>query len=107
MSDPRRALPSVDAVMGRPEVRALVNEHPRAIVVDAVRDALAGRREDGSGADGLGGDVAARLRPSLRRVINATGVLRNTNLGRAPMAEPAIRAAEAAAGYASVEWDIV
>ncbi|MBM3679684.1 MAG: L-seryl-tRNA(Sec) selenium transferase, partial [Actinobacteria bacterium] len=61
------------------------------------------------------GDIAARAleelaaadRPSLRRVINATGVIVHTNLGRAPLAERAIgQAIEAAAGYSTLEYDV-
>lgn len=103
--DPRRTLPAVDAVLRAPDVADLVAAHPRGLVVDRVRGALARRRAEGEGADGLAEEVAAGLRPSLRRVINATGVALSTNLGRAPLAEEAVAAAVAAAGYATLEWD--
>ena len=74
-------------------------------MADRVRDALARRREAGEGPDGIAAEVAAALRPSLRRVVNATGVALSTNLGRAPLAEEAIAAAVAAAGYSTLEWD--
>ncbi len=103
--DPRRALPAVDAVLRGPDVAELLAAHPRGLVADRVRQALARRRAAGEGADGLADEVAAALRPSLRRVINATGVALSTNLGRAPLAEEAVAAAVAAAGYATLEWD--
>jgi L-seryl-tRNA(Ser) seleniumtransferase len=105
MADPRRALPSVDAVLREPDVAGLLAEAPRAAVVDAVREALEARRARGHGADGLAGEVAAALRPSLRRALNATGVILHTNLGRAPLAPEAIEAAVAAARSSTLEWD--
>jgi L-seryl-tRNA(Ser) seleniumtransferase len=75
------------------------------MVVDAVRAALAERRERRYGPEGLDADVRAALRPSLRRAINATGVALHTNLGRAPLGEEAVRAAVEAAGYSTLEWD--
>jgi L-seryl-tRNA(Ser) seleniumtransferase len=83
----------------------LLARHPRGLVADRVRDALARRRAAGEDGDGLAGEVAEALRPSLRRVVNATGVALSTNLGRAPLAEEAVAAAVAAAGYATLEWD--
>ena len=105
--DPRRRLPAVDAVLRSPAVAALAAAHPRALVADRVREALARRRAAGEGDEGLAAEVAAALRPSLRRVINATGVALSTNLGRAPLAEEAVAAAVAAAGYSTLEWDAV
>jgi len=105
VSDPRRALPSVDAALADPDVAELLQHHPRGHVVDAVRAALADRRERRAGPHGLAADVRANLRPSLRRAINATGVVLHTNLGRAPLADEAVAAANAAAGYGTLEWD--
>ncbi|HSD28313.1 MAG TPA: L-seryl-tRNA(Sec) selenium transferase [Vicinamibacteria bacterium] len=117
--DPRRQLPSVDQALQRAEVQALVEAHGRPAVVRALRSALEALRERAAaGAPGLdvavaalAGDVAARLeaarRPSLRRVLNATGVVVHTNLGRAPLSpEAAARVAEIAASYSNLEYDL-
>ena len=93
MSDPRRSLPSVDAALSDPAIAGLVGRHPRAQVVDAVREALAERRARRAGGEGLADQVSASLRPSLRPVLNATGVVLHTNLGRAPLAGAAVEAA--------------
>ncbi len=93
--------------MSGPEIGALVAAHPRAQVVDAVRAELDVRRTGGAGMDGLAAEVARRLRPPLRRVINATGVVLHTNLGRAPLAPQAVAAVAAAAGTSNLEWDVV
>jgi L-seryl-tRNA(Ser) seleniumtransferase len=87
---------------------------PRALVVDSARFALARAREEiKAGHDP--GDLAERVldelaragRPRLRRVINATGVILHTNLGRAPLAEAALeRVRETGAGYSSLEYDV-
>lgn len=103
--DPRRRLPSVDAALREPGIATLAGSRPRALVADAVRAALDRRREAGEGPEGLGDEVARRLRPSLRPAINATGVALSTNLGRAPLAPEAVAAAVAAAGYCTLEWD--
>lgn len=103
-----RALPSVEALAA-----ALPASH--ALAVTAARMAIDARRAElKAGADG-DGDLVARARaalaaaeaPSLRRVLNATGVVVHTNLGRAPLA-PAARAAAAAAaeGYSNLELDL-
>jgi L-seryl-tRNA(Ser) seleniumtransferase len=115
MTDPRRALPSVGALLESEGVRALLRQAPRAVVADAVRDALHNARRapdeaPGSG-EGWAGLVAAhlgrRLRPSLRPVLNATGVVLHTNLGRAVLAGPALDAVREAAGsYSTLEYDL-
>jgi L-seryl-tRNA(Ser) seleniumtransferase len=117
--DPRRLLPSVDQALQRPDVQALVGTHGRPAVLRALRSALDGlRRRAASAPDGLdeavaglARDVASRLeaagRPSLRRVLNATGVVVHTNLGRAPLSpEAAARVAEIAASYSNLEYDL-
>lgn len=103
-----RALPPVDALAA--EVDA-----PRALAVAAARAVLAQRRAELAGGASGDADLAARARawaaatarPSLRRVINGTGVIVHTNLGRAPLAAAAREAvARAATGYANLELDL-
>ena len=115
MSDARRALPSVNALLEREEIRELLESAPRALVVDAVRRAVAAARTgaEDTAASGVawGSAVRAELsraqRPSLRPVINATGVVLHTNLGRAPLARAAIDAMVAvSAGYSNLEYDL-
>ena len=114
MTDARRALPSVGALLERAPVRALLDAAPRALVVDAVRDTVALAREtamapadDDAWAEAIATRLGELARPSLRRVVNATGVVLHTNLGRAPLADAAIDAVAAiAAGYSNLEFDL-
>jgi L-seryl-tRNA(Ser) seleniumtransferase len=113
MSDPRRQLPSVDALLTEESVAALTAQHPRALVVRAVRAVLHAAREDGGAAPAAGwaravsNQLGQLVAPSLIPVINATGVVLHTNLGRALLAASAVRAMTAVAqSYASVEYDL-
>src|SRR5437667_384621 len=113
-----RALPSVDEVLSRPAVRALEVRVGRAAVKAAVRQAIAAARErilsgavNGSGELVPDQEVVSRAQreaaPRLRRVINATGVVLHTNLGRAPLHPDAVaRVAEVASGYSNLELDL-
>jgi L-seryl-tRNA(Ser) seleniumtransferase len=117
-----RELPSVDELVRMPELVALAELHGVVAVTDAVRDVVARlRKEISSGLldevglrlalTGIGTAVEAQLRqslqPSLRPVINATGVILHTNLGRAPLAQAALEAIrELAGGYTNLEFDI-
>ncbi len=110
-----RELPSVDEVLCRPTVQDLLGAHPRAAVVRAVRGAIDAARQAllAGGGDPQVSDAAvadalrAGRRPGLRRVINATGVVLHTNLGRAPLADEAQQAAlEIARGYANLELSL-
>jgi L-seryl-tRNA(Ser) seleniumtransferase len=100
-----RDLPSVDEL-----ARAV--EDPLA--VDAARAVLARAREEitagfdpGDLEDRVRLELAAARRPSLRRTLNATGVLVHTNLGRAPLAEAALeRVREVGRGYTNLEYDL-
>ncbi len=110
--DPRRHLPSVDRLMQEPGVQALLAQAPRSLVVAAVREAVHAARSGRSPvpADWVG-DVAERVTirasPSLFPVLNATGVVLHTNLGRAPLAAAAVAAVQAvAAGYSTLELDL-
>ena len=105
------ALPAVGRLVNEPAYAALVAEFGRARVVDAIRDQLAGERGGSQPEDGeRPGLVAERLRnaaaPRLRHVINATGVVLHTNLGRAPLSQEAVDALQVAAGYSNVELDL-
>ena len=111
MSDPRRDLPSIDSLLAKLGPR--LSEHPRALIVKAAREAVERARASGGKAPAEGWDaaVSAAVRrlavPSLMPVINATGVVLHTNLGRAPLARAAIEAMmRVAAGYAALEYDL-
>ena len=111
MTDRRRQLPSVDRLLREAGVEALLRTVPRAAVVTAAREALAAARARHAGPEDWAAEIRERLaerhRPSLRPVLNATGVVLHTNLGRAPLAKPAIRAiTEVAAGYSNLELDL-
>jgi L-seryl-tRNA(Ser) seleniumtransferase len=109
----------VDRLLAREPVERWVEEWGREVVVDALRGVLsAARQEIGSGErpgappeEELVERARARLRegarPSLRRVLNATGVVLHTNLGRAPLAREARSAMEGiAAGYSNLEYEL-
>jgi L-seryl-tRNA(Ser) seleniumtransferase len=119
-ANPLRDLPAVNDVLQVPAVACLADDHARHAVVDAVRLELAELRqrlsqgEDGNGLtnlEAIAAGVVERLeragRAKLRPVINATGIVLHTNLGRAPIAEEAAQAAyEAARGYLNLELDL-
>ena len=113
-----RSLPKVDELLKREDVAALDATHGRPLTLEALREALdttraavrAGEIAEVS-TDAIAADAAAWLarkaRRSLRRVINATGIVVHTNLGRSPLAETAIEAAaEVARGYSTLEYDV-
>ncbi len=110
MTPSLRSLPSVDRLLADPRLAG----EPRPLALAAARAALErARQEIGAGRD-PGDPVALALaelasaaRPSLRRVLNATGVLVHTNLGRAPLAEAALaRVVEVGGGYSNLEYDL-
>jgi L-seryl-tRNA(Ser) seleniumtransferase len=98
----RAALPAVDRILRSDDGCALIARYGRALVLDAVRAALAERRNSGEAASvsAIVADGSSRLahllRPSQRRVFNLTGTVLHTNLGRAPLPEAAIAAAVSA-----------
>jgi L-seryl-tRNA(Ser) seleniumtransferase len=113
MSDPRRNLPSVTAVLEKAEVKHLLTRYPRTLVVDAIRGMLQEIRNAPQSVtpqaliDGIAERVQTASLPSLRSVINATGIVLHTNLGRAPLADSAIEAiTQIAAGYTNLEYDL-
>src|SRR5262245_55629604 len=107
MTNPFRHLPSVNDILDLPAVQSLRARHAQELVVDVIREELAETRQLLSQAAVVDGDlllperlaqrVEQRLTrnvcPKLRPVINATGIVLHTNLGRAPVAEEAARAA--------------
>jgi len=113
-----RALPKTDELLKRADLAGLANELPLPVVTDAVRDAveavrarvLAGDASEFTD-DAISADAAARARarmaPSLHPVINATGIIVHTNLGRSRLAASALRAVtEVAASYSTLEYDV-
>ncbi len=116
-----RRLPKVDVVLDSQPIKDLADRHPRALIVEGVRSVLDSMRrriiEDGdvnefdasleSVSRELERWLEEKLRPSLRRVINATGVVVHTNLGRSVLSDSAIDAVVlAASGYSNLEYDI-
>ena len=114
MTDTRRDLPSVNTLLQTARIRELLEQHPRRVVLDAVRRTIDAARISGRAqlteqewASSIALAVEDASRRSLRPVINATGVVIHTNLGRAPLAEVAIRAIEEVArGFSNLEYDL-
>jgi len=117
MTSAYRQLPSVEMLVQAIQRRANGDAQPHELLVDAARTELnAARRAIASGGaspttDELIGATLARARavvqPSLRPLINATGVIIQTNLGRAPLSEAALRAMrDVGMGYSNLEYDL-
>ncbi len=118
-----RQIPSVDDLLQEEAVQGLLRSLPRALVVETIREVVATRREalvrspfpaDPTAVVAVPSLVAEvvvrareKARPHLRRVINATGVILHTNLGRAPLAAAALAAVtEVARSYSTLEYDV-
>ena len=113
-----RDLPSVDRVLAEPALAGVLERYRRDLVVDAVRGQLTRARDAVAGGAGVpaAADVADAVAAAgveawesawPTPVINATGVILHTNLGRAPLSEASLRAAVAAAeGYADLEMEL-
>ncbi len=114
-----RQIPSVDELLNRPRLAALVQRAGRALVLEAAREVLdevraaIARQGESGAADAAAIEsrvesaIARLLEPSLCAVINATGVILHTNLGRAPLAPSAIEHVRATATqYSNLEYDI-
>jgi len=124
MPDPQqsgqlRELPSVDRLLERPEIQRWLERLPRAVVLCAIRSALQRARQrlrDGGSQvrdvrqlvdELLGAELTRWSRYRLRPVINATGIILHTGLGRAPLAdEVAEHVAELARQYVSLELEL-
>jgi L-seryl-tRNA(Ser) seleniumtransferase len=118
VEDHLRQLPAVDRLLSSATAVDLVSRYGRDLTVEALRAVLvqsrAAIREQRAGApkhatlvDEARDWLAALLAPTLKPVINATGVIIHTNLGRAPLSEAALAAVQVAAtGYAALEYDL-
>jgi L-seryl-tRNA(Ser) seleniumtransferase len=107
LPDPRRRVPSTDAVLADPLLTDALARLDREVVKAAIRDAQRQVRGGALAPEAVAAVVAATLRPaSVRPVLNATGVVLHTNLGRAPLAPEALAAIGSAAGYCDVEFDL-
>ena len=112
-----RSLPQVEELLRDARLQQIAAILPRNVVVeaargavDAVRQLILGGSEAAVDADAIAADAARRAlqtaRPSLRRVINAAGVVIHTNLGRSVLADQAVKAAASVAGsYSTLEYD--
>jgi L-seryl-tRNA(Ser) seleniumtransferase len=119
-----RKIPSVDETLSKPEVSNLLKTYPRSVVVEAIRKGLGRLREEilrKEELSQLGDDLFSferlyplfqkeidlQIQPRLRRVINATGVVIHTNLGRAPLHSSAIKhLIDISKHYSNLEYDI-
>ncbi len=115
-----RALPAIDKLLAAPALADQLETQPHALVVEAAQAIVAALRrqilDESSALPDLNLDrvaamvveeVVHRARPSLRRVVNVTGTLLHTNLGRAPLCDAALTAiAETARGYSNLEYDL-
>jgi L-seryl-tRNA(Ser) seleniumtransferase len=108
-TDPRRLVPRTDIVLADPRLEAAAATVGRARVKAVVNGAQELVRRGEIAPDDVIEVAAAALAvgpPGLRRVLNATGVVLHTNLGRAPLSDNAVRAVVAAAGHTDVELDL-
>ena len=113
-----RQIPSIEQLRQRPGITALEAQFGRSAVVDALRAAAAALRARVAAGEHAPDDVGAALEAdvpshlsslassSLRAVINATGVILHTNLGRAPLAPAALERVASLGGYTNLEYDL-
>lgn len=119
-----RKIPSVDEILSRPELNDLSKVHPRPLVVEAIRRGLGRLREQILREGGehevseeffsfenlypiIRQEIDLQIQPRLRRVINATGVVIHTNLGRAPLHPSAIEhLIQVSKTYSNLEYDL-
>ncbi len=115
--DKLRQLPSVDRLLGLEAAQQLIDAFGRERTIDALRESLDAARDAVSegapvpDASALVAGAASRLKrrltPTLRSVINATGVIIHTNLGRAPLSKATREAMDAVSrGYSTLEYDV-
>jgi len=119
-----RKIPKVDEVLASDQVQQLLRIHPRAVVVVGVRRSLERLRQDILKGEGLKEpaeeaftlprifpiveeEITRQVKPHLKRIINATGVVLHTNLGRAPLSEKALNhLVTIARGYSNLEYNL-
>ena len=112
-----RDIPSVDQILKHPRTEQLLGAYGHAWTVSAIREVLDELRQslpnlaeipsDAELVISLESILQKQSQPSLRPVINATGVLLHTNLGRAPLSQAALAAVESVAcGYSTLEYDL-
>jgi len=117
MDDDFRRLPSVEKLLAEEHIRELEAVYPHSLVVSVVRQYLAERRhlislgDSCPSIDEMAVSIYNRVQslgqPSLRPVINATGIILHTNLGRAPLSQEAIMAMDVVAkGYSNLEFEL-
>ncbi len=107
-SEPRRRIPRTDTILADPAIAEAIERLGPAIVKDAVRRAQRETRAGVADADSVLERTIAALpatASSLRPILNATGVVLHTNLGRAPLSAAAVDAVVRSAGYVDVEYD--
>jgi L-seryl-tRNA(Ser) seleniumtransferase len=105
------SLPAVGGLINEPAYAGLADEFGHQRVVEALREQVAAERngaavDDAERVDMVGARLRLEVAPRLRRVINATGVILHTNLGRAPLSRAAVDALAVAAGYSNLELDL-
>ena len=119
-----RKIPSVDEILSRPEIENVLRAYPRNVVVEGIRKALGRLRQELLNKEELSNignelfsfehlyplfqrEIELQAQPQLRRVINATGVVIHTNLGRSPLHPSALQhLIEVAQTYSNLEYDI-
>ena len=125
MSDHRQALfrkiPSVDVLLAHPQIDAALSSQPRGLVIRAIHEVLEALRttiqmdmavsDHELGTNTIAEDVMARIgllsMPSLRNVVNATGVVVHTNLGRSLLADQVLaKFGPLAGGYSNLEYSL-
>ncbi|MBQ6376277.1 MAG: L-seryl-tRNA(Sec) selenium transferase [Lachnospiraceae bacterium] len=116
-----RRIPKVDLLLEKREIKDLIEAYGYSVVMDAIRsetdrlrEMIKEARDPGEAEkeidgllDAVGGHVKGLYTPNVRRVINGTGTILHTNLGRAPiMREQAERLADIVAGYSNLEYNL-
>ncbi|MFL2644479.1 MAG: L-seryl-tRNA(Sec) selenium transferase [Dehalococcoidia bacterium] len=112
-----RNIPSVEAVIRTPGLDAVITAYPREWVIDVIRETIAKNRQDVLAGEEVKdaqtisieveNHIQKVIAPKPREVINATGVIIHTNLGRAPLSKDSIQAAmNCGSGYSDLELDL-